>query len=177
MRWIAICALALSITCSGAQAEVIDAQPGGFEVKRTVQITAPPATVMTALTHPERWWSSAHSWSGQAANMRMDAKAGGCWCEALPASKGEVRHMTVVYFDPAGTIRLQGGLGPLQASAASGSLTWAFAAKDGGTEVTWTYDVGGYMRGGLAPIAQPVDGVLAEQMARLKKFIETGKPD
>ena len=162
---------------SAAHAEVVDAQPGGFEVKRTVQIAAPPLTVMTALTHPERWWSSAHSWSGKASNMRMDAVGGGCWCELLPETRGEVRHMTVIYFDPGGTIRLDGGLGPLQQTGASGRLTWAWAAKNGGTELTWTYDVGGYMRGGLAPVAPAVDGVLAEQMGRLKKLLETGKPE
>jgi uncharacterized protein YndB with AHSA1/START domain len=177
MKWISVAAAAVGLIAGAAQAEVIDAQPGGFEVRRTVQIAAPPLTVMTALTHPERWWNSAHSWSGRAANMRMDMKAGGCWCESLPETRGEVRHMTVIYFDPASTIRLEGGLGPLQQTGASGRLTWAWAEKDGGTQVTWTYDVGGYMRGGLAPVAPAVDGVLAEQMARLKKLLETGKAD
>ena len=33
------------------------------------------------------------------------------------------------------------------------------------------------MAGGLDTIADPVDGVLIEQMKRLKTFVETGSPD
>ncbi|MDB5498278.1 MAG: ATPase, partial [Phenylobacterium sp.] len=46
------------------------------------------------------------------------------------------------------------------------------------TELTMTYDVGGYAKGGLAEtLAGPVDMVLGEQVARLKKYLETGRPD
>ena len=47
-----------------------------------------------------------------------------------------------------------------------------------GTDVVLTYDFGGYAKGGLAEtLAAPVDKVLGEQVARLKKYVETGKPD
>ena len=171
-------ALALGIMLAGAaRAEVTDLQPNGFEVVRKVHIASPPDKVYAALIHPERWWNSSHSWSGDAANLRMEARPGGCWCESLPKTKGDMLHMTVVFVDPGGTLRFEGALGPLQQTGAMGHLTWAFAAKDGGTDLTWTYDVGGYFRGGFAPIAPAVDGVLAEQMGRFKKLVETGKPD
>ena len=48
----------------------------------------------------------------------------------------------------------------------------------GKTDLVLTYDVGGYAKGGLAEtLAAPVDKVLGEQVARLKKYVETGKPD
>jgi hypothetical protein len=37
--------------------------------------------------------------------------------------------------------------------------------------------VGGYAKGGLENLAGPVDGVLGEQVRRLAKYVETGKPE
>jgi hypothetical protein len=71
-----------------------------------------------------------------------------------------------------------GALGPLQFTGAAGHLGIALkpAAGGGGTEVVMTYDVGGYAKGGLAETyAAPVDQVLGEQLARLKKAVESGK--
>jgi hypothetical protein len=58
-----------------------------------------------------------------------------------------------------------------------GHLEWLFAAKDGGTDLVWTYNFGGYLKGGFAGIAPVVDRVQGEQASRLKKYLETGKPD
>ena len=165
-------ALASVALASVASAEVVDATPGGFEVRRTVSINAPPAKVYAALIAPAGWWN--HTFSGDPKNLYIEPKANGCWCETLPKSKGSVAHMRVIYVEPGSLIRLQGGLGPMQQTGALGNLTWQVAAKGEVTEVTWTYDVGGYMKGGLAPMAGAVDGVFAEQMARLKKKVETG---
>ena len=47
-----------------------------------------------------------------------------------------------------------------------------------GTDVVLTYDVGGYAKGGLAETyAGPVDKVLGDQIARLKRVAETGKAE
>jgi hypothetical protein len=51
-------------------------------------------------------------------------------------------------------------------------------AAGGATDVSLTYDVGGYAKGGLAERwAAPVDKVLGEQLVRLKTYVETGKPE
>jgi hypothetical protein len=55
-------------------------------------------------------------------------------------------------------------------------MTWQFTAGPAGTRVEMTYTAGGYARGGLEAIAKVVDQVLAMQVQRLKRFIETGKP-
>ena len=76
-------------------------------------------------------------------------------------------------------LRLFGGLGPMQFTGAAGHL--GFTLKDAGggkTQISVTYDVGGYARGGLADrLAAPVDMVLGEQVKRLAKYVETGKPE
>ena len=55
-------------------------------------------------------------------------------------------------------------------------MTWSLTEKDGKTEISWVYDVGGHMEGGLDQISGKVDAVLADQLERLAKTIETGSP-
>ena len=84
--------------------------------------------------------------------------------------------MQVIFVDPGKTVRLSGALGPLSLSGADGHMAFALAEKDGKTTLTWTYDVGGYVKGGIGKLAGPVDSVLGEQARRLKAYVETGKP-
>ena len=168
-------AVALTLSC-GAHAAVNDAAAGGFSVTETVHIAAPPDKVYPALIQPAQWWSSQHTFSHDAANLSLDAKAGGCWCEKLPDG-GSVQHMTVLFVRPGGALRLRGALGPLQGLGVGGALTIELKAAAGGTDLTATYNVGGYLKDGLASWAPPVDGVLSEQFARLKLLVENGSPE
>ena len=168
-------ALVVGALASGARAEVTDKSAAGFEVRQTATIAAPQSAVYAALLQPGKWWNSEHSWSGDATNLSMDLDTG-CFCEVLP--KGRVRHMSIIYADGVSQLRLEGALGPLQFTGASGHLGVALKALDGKTALMLTYDVGGYAKGGLAEtFAAPVDMVMGEQVARLKRFVETGKPD
>jgi carbon monoxide dehydrogenase subunit G len=166
---------ALALTAGAARAEVADRSAAGFEVVERATIAAPPAKVWEALVHPERWWDPNHTWSKDAKNLSIDL-AGGCFCEKLP--HGSVRHMTVAYADGETQLRMFGGIGPLQLTGAAGHLGVRLKPVGGATEVTMTYDVGGYAKGGLAEtFAAPVDQVLGQQVARLKKAVETGTAD
>jgi uncharacterized protein YndB with AHSA1/START domain len=153
-------------------AEVKSATDAGFEVSRTTTINASPAQVYRALGVPARWWSKAHTYSGDARNLSMVLRAGGCFCETIRADRGTVEHARVVYAQPGKLLRVQGSLGPLQSEAATGTLTWALKAVPGGTEVTQSYVVGGYIRGGAKNFAGPVDQVLGEQLSGLKAWLE-----
>lgn len=171
--WISVAVLAL--TATAARAEVTDATPGGFQVRHEVEITAPAARVWAALVQPSTWWDSRHTWSGSAANLSLAPASGGCFCERLPDG-GSVLHMSTVNAAPNQKLVLFGALGPLQSSGAAGHLGFGLAEKEGKTTLTVTYDVGGYMKGGLNAIAAPVDGVIGQQVARLKRQVETGNP-
>jgi hypothetical protein len=174
MKMLIAAGLAGLLLVGAARAEVTDRSAAGFEVTEKASIAAPPGKVWDALMRPARWWASDHTWSGDAKNLAFDPS--GCFCERL--KNGGVRHMMVVYADGATQLRLFGGLGPLQFTGASGHLDIVLKTAGGGTEVVMTYDVGGYAKGGLAEeFAVPVDRVLGEQLARLKKSVETGKPD
>jgi hypothetical protein len=56
-----------------------------------------------------------------------------------------------------------------------GTLAWALKPSEGGTKVTQSYVVGGYIRSGMDQWAPKVDRVLHEQLDRLTSFVE-GKP-
>ena len=169
-------ATALALALAGAaKAEVVDANAGGFQVKQTAEIAAPAGKVWAALGQVGDWWDSAHSWSHDAKNLSLELKPGGGWCEALP-NGGGARHMTAIFIAPGKTAILDGTLGPLMFSGASGHLVWSLAEKDGRTTLTQTYYVGGYFQGGLDKLAPAVDGVLGDQLGRLKRYVETGKP-
>lgn len=172
MRTLTIAAAGLALLAAGAaRAEVVDAQPNGFEVKHEVVIDAPAAAVWEVLVQPAKWWASAHTWSRSAANLSLAAASGGCFCERLP-NGGSVVHMTTVNAAPGRKLVVSGALGPLQTSGATGALTFLLAEKDGKTTVTATYDVGGYLKGGLDKWAAGVDGVIGQQVAGLKAAVE-----
>lgn len=153
-------------------ATVVDSTDHGFTTLNKVTIKASPEEVYEQfVTHIGKWWSDEHSWSGQASNIYIEAKIGGCWCERIPVD-GEAEHARLVFMKPGETLRFEGELGPLQTMAVTGKMTLNFKRAEGGTEVELIYTVGGYVKGGLKPIAGAVDGVMREQLGRLKGFVE-----
>lgn len=170
-RWL----IAIALLSSTARADVADSAAGGFTVKHTVTVAAPAARAWAVLIEPRSWWDRSHTWSGDAANLSLDAAPGGCFCEKLPGGGG-VRHMAVVYADPGKLLRMAGGLGPLQDLAVSAVMTFKLTEVQGKTTLEVTYKVGGYAPGGLAGLARPVDGVLGAQVARWKRKVEGGQP-
>ena len=163
------------LAVSPASADVVDVADNGFAVRETVTVSADPGRAWTALIEIGRWWDPAHTYSGDSTNMSIDPRPQGCWCEKLPGQAG-VAHMTVVFADPGKMLRLFGGLGPLQALAVAGVMTWTFTPGSNGTRVEMTYSAGGYNRGGFKDLAAGVDGVLAGQMARYQRHVNGDKP-
>ena len=169
------CAVVIVLAAIPAMAEVVDSAANGFTVKTTLQVQAAPETVYQRLIQIGDWWNSAHTFSGNAKNLSIEEKAGGCLCEKLP-NGGGARHMEVVRIDPGKTLVMTGGLGPLQSIAATGSMSIQLAPAEGGTKLQVTYAVTGYLAAGMNTWAAPVDGVLLEQFTRLKSLIEHGDP-
>ena len=168
MNEVKLTVLLAVLASSPAVAEVKSLSASGFEVQSRVTVAASPADAYAALGRISEWWDPEHSYSGRAANLRLDLRAGGCFCETLNGGGG-VEHMRVVYAQPGQVLRLQGGLGPLQAQAAVGTLTWSLKPAGSGTEIIQTYIVGGYISAGADKIAPMVDTVMAEQLRRLQQ--------
>lgn len=172
----ALLALPLLFAPIGLGAEVLDSSPAGFTVRSVRTIAAPPEVVWKKLPADiGRWWDPEHTWSGDAANLSLRAEAGSCFCEKLPPD-GSVKHMEVVLAWPRKTLRLVGGLGPLQSEAVHGVMSFDFEKVEGGTKLTMTYTVSGHRKGGVDLFLPPVERVLGEMVERFATFVETGKP-
>lgn len=167
--------LLLAALLPAARAETSAVSASGFTVTQVLVVDAEPDRVWAAFTQLPNWWNSAHSWSGQAANMSLDAQAGGCWCERWGNGQSAV-HGLVLAVQPGSMLRLRAELGPLQQLPVVGVLTFGAAKRDGATRLRITYRVGGPADAELDKLAAAVDGVMAEQARRLKAYIETGRP-
>jgi uncharacterized protein YndB with AHSA1/START domain len=159
-----------------ARAEVVDQQPNGFSLQEHETIAATPEKIWAELIQPAHWWSSAHTFSGDAKNMTFEARAGGCWCEALKDG-GSVLHMTVVQVRPGVLLRLRGALGPFQSTGMDGAMNIVLTPKGKTTDVVIVYNLGGYVLDGYQALPKAGDGVLNLQLFRLKQLIETGSAD
>lgn len=166
--------LALFGSAVPASAKVADVSERGFVVRHLVEVAASPAKTWDMILEPAKWWESSHTWSGDAANLSIEAKAGGCFCEVLrnpkspnAAPRGSVEHMRVVYIENGRALRMVGALGPLQADAANGTLTIEIKPAKDGTQVLLEYVVGGFLRTPMDKLAPAVDGMLGAQLASL----------
>ncbi len=165
-----------------AQARVAETSDQGIVLRYVATVPGSPEQAWNVLVTPASWWDGAHSYSGDTANLTIDPRAGGCFCERLPAREGEgagagdrgsVEHMRVIHADKGMLLRMSGALGPLQADAVQGTMTFSLSPIQGngqvGTRVVVEYVVGGYLRAGLSRVAPAVDAVLGSQIERLTR--------
>lgn len=155
-----------------ARGDVVAVSEQGFISEHQLTLAATPETAYLALTREVgHWWDPAHSYSGNSENFSLDARAGGCFCETLP-NGGSVEHMRVVFAEPGKTLRLFGGLGPLQGMGVAGAMTFVLAPKEAGqTELTYRYVVSGFNPGGWDAVAPAVDQVQLGQLKRLQAYL------
>lgn len=163
----AVVASAMLVAPRIVQAEVLDASATGFTVENRQVVPVDAAAAWQALVHEiDRWWPKDHSWWGSESTLSIDPRAGGCFCES--AGDREALHMTVTFVDPEKTLRLTGGLGPLQGMGLHGAMEFRLApAAGGGTSITLHYRVGGYSPDGLEKLAPVVGRVQGLQLAGL----------
>lgn len=191
---VAALALAALSLAAPAVAEVTRSSDSGFVSRHEVVVEASPKEVWLALISPAQWWTSDHTWSGDAANLTLTPQAGGCFCETIPAVdeperftlQGSVEHMRVIQAYPEQALRMSGALGPLQSEPVAGVLTIAISKVEQGTRIVWEYNVGGSMRYEIPMISKAVDGVMGIQLKALAKTLgpvevtpvaDTAKPD
>ena len=167
---------ALALGGTPAHAETSAVSPSGFLASFREEVKATPDDVWRAIVQLPQWWSNAHSWSGQAANMSLELRAGGCWCERW-GDGHSAQHGQVVMVQPGRVLRLFASLGPLQELAVNGVLTIATGTQDGKTVLRLSYRVSGNADAGLDKLAPAVDRVLGAQYQRLKSLAETGRPE
>lgn len=158
---------AMCIAVTGeARANVIAAAADGFTIVIEVDVAVTPdVAYLKFVNGPALWWDDAHTYSGKAAHMSLDPRAGGCFCEQIDGG-GSISHGTVLYADPGNALRLSAALGPLQEMAVIGTLSVVFAPRAEGTHVTLTYRVfGGFMTDAVE-LSKLVDTVMTTQLQR-----------
>jgi uncharacterized protein YndB with AHSA1/START domain len=148
-----------------AIAEVKAMAPDYFRLECRAVFPESAKDAWARLVRIERWWSPAHTYSGDASNLSLKPVAGGTWREVWPG--GQVEHGRVVAAMPPQLLRLDAPLGPLQEMGVSATLTIQLAPQEsGGTLATYDYRVSGVASQQLDRIASAVDGVLCEQAMR-----------
>lgn len=177
---------AFAAGASPAMAEVAEAHDDHFITKAEAIVDADRKATWLALISPARWWSGEHTWSADAANLRLTPQAGGCFCETIPEAEtadggftleGSVEHMRVIQAYPEVALRMTGALGPLQSEPVTGILTVAISEAEEGpegeprTRIVWEYNVGGKMRYPVSVISQAVDGVMTLQLVGLAEHL------
>lgn len=156
---------ALVAATGAAGAEVTGKAPDGMTIRIQTEAALDRDAAWARLVDVASWWSSSHTYSGDAKSMSLDAQAGGCWCEIW--NSGEVEHGRVVMVMPKQTLRVHGAFGPLQDLGVQAAMTFTLSdGAPGKTKLTLDYKVVGSSLSGLDKLAPVVDQVLAEQVKR-----------
>ncbi len=168
MKGLSQVSILLLLLLSGqVNSEVIHSSDAGFELKMAVSVPATPEQAYKRFVDIGSWWSGEHTWWGKSANLSLQPKAGGCFCER--EGDKSVQHLVVAFVEPGREVRLLGGLGPLQQMGLSGVLTFKFIpVSDNETRIVQIYRVSGYDPNGLKGLAPIVDQVQTLQLNRLR---------
>ena len=162
----------MSAAFAAAQATAaVTATTDGFVVKHTRAVQSSTISAYRALIDWGSWWSGAHSWSGSAANIALDAVADGCLCERWAG--GEVAHGHVIAAILGKRRLLDAPLGPLQAMPVVARLSFTLEPAAQGSVVVVEMRVSG---AGTSNLAAPIDAVLNEAADRLMRRIDAGRP-
>lgn len=159
-------AAALLALALPAQAGVRESGPDHFTVVHTAWVGRSPAAQWDALVDWPGWWPDAHTYSGSAANLDLDAEADG-ELEEEWGDGNSVLHGNVLNAQPGKLLRMAAPFGPLQALPVSAILDIALVPENGGTRVTLTHRVAGPAHLKLDALAPAVDSVMADGFARL----------
>ncbi len=109
-----------SIFSTTATAEVVESGAMTMKIKEVIELAAPVDRAYASFLKIGSWWDKEHTFSGDAANLSLDARPGGCFCETLP-NGGGVLHLTVVFIAPNQRVTLSGALGAAANDRSHGS--------------------------------------------------------
>lgn len=171
MRAILAAAVLGLATSPPVLAEVKDASRAGFTIENTAIVPTDPASSWRALVEDVgQWWPADHTWWGDASKLSITPRAGGCFCEIDGPRQAE--HMRIAFVDPPNTLRLLGGLGPLQGMGLDGVLEFRLTPDAaGGTRIVLFFRAGGYSPDDIGAFAPTVDRVQAQQLGGLAQLL------
>ncbi|HVF34711.1 MAG TPA: SRPBCC domain-containing protein [Candidatus Saccharimonadia bacterium] len=165
--------LAMFLVAGSAAAAVTQSSPSSFNMHHEFVLDVAPAVAWKALTKPGKWWPKAHTWSGDATNLTLEPRAGGCFCEKWDG--GSAEHARVIMARPNQLLRMHAPLGPLQEMGLSVLLTITLEPAGTGTKATVAFRASGDESHHLEQLAPVVDRVVGEQWARWAAYARDGK--
>ena len=175
MRALIVAGLALLLPTPAA-AQIVERHADGFTLRYADTVEVGRGDVAMAIEAVSAWWDGDHTYTGSAANLSLDLRVGGCFCEAM-ADGSTFEHGRVTAFDDDHLV-LEAPLGPLKGIATRAELrfSWPEAASltHDETGVVMVFVVEGP---GLGAFADAVDQVMRGQHTRLLHLIEHGTPE
>lgn len=133
MKRTVLAAATAAALAAPTSAEVIDYSSDGFALRWEAPVMQSKEDLWEKLVTPSRWWSSEHTYSGDANNLTLDLKPGGCWCETWEG--GQVEHGRVLAVHPGRQIVIAAPFGPLQSMAVTAVMTISIGESDEGETV------------------------------------------
>lgn len=159
---------AMLCAAAPAGAKVVSADAHGMVIEHTTNVAAPQMATWAMVGKIGQWWSKDHTYSGDAANLSLDPRPGGCFCERFKAGGG-IEHMRVTYVQPGEKLVLTGALGPLLYEAVAGVMEIEVKKAGGGSKLVVRYKASGFAAGNAAELAPVVDKVLGQQVQSLAR--------
>ena len=165
-------AIAATLTLvTSAAAEVVERSADHFVLRYEVGLETTPEDIYGSIGEIGKWWDSAHTYSGDAANLTLPLEVGACFCERL-ADGTRFEHGRVIAADPETGVLLAAPLGPLKGKTTRADLGIGWSGANRGWTLVMTYVVRGE---GVGAWADGVDAVMRGQYARLMHFVEYGE--
>ncbi len=152
-----------------AAAEVVSADAHGFEIRHSINLVVSQAQAFNSFAQIRNWWPKDHTFSGNSANLSLELRPGGCFCERLD-NGGGVEFMRVGFLKPGERVVLRGALGPTLFNANIAVMDVEVGRISGGSKITMIYRASGFEKGNGTELAPLVDQVLGEQMKRLRTY-------
>lgn len=142
----------LLILTEPTHADILSSTPAGFTTSDSTQVSSVPIAIFLAITGSlNAWWD--------------------------PEDTAEpLRHLTVVQSERGRLVRMSGLVGPLRDTRARGTLAWTLTELRGRTRVEVRFEASGDPALRLDTMAPAVDALLTDQLQRLKRFVEAGRP-
>lgn len=152
-------------SASVVHADVITASDEHFILRLESDSALAPDALWERLIVPAAWWHPDHTYSGDAKNLTLEAKAGGLWREDWAG--GSVEHGRVLLLQPGKVLRMQAPFGPLQSVGAYAVWTITVMPADKGSVVRFDVSAVAPAGAGLESLAPAVNAVKSEALRRL----------
>ncbi len=157
--------VSLIVSPSFARAEIVAASDTHFVLRHEAVSTLEAEQLWERLVRPATWWHPDHTYSGDSANLTLDATAGGLWREDWEG--GSVSHGRVLYVKQGEQLRMEAPFGPLQGLGAYTIWTITITAVETGSKVVFEEVSTAPPGTDMAEMAKAVDFVKGEAIQRL----------